>query len=445
MKTPICDFVRDYAESDSIRLHMPGHKGKSFLGMESLDITEISGADSLYNAEGIISESEENASRLFGCKTLYSTEGSSQCIRAMLYLISVYAKSCGKKPLILAGRNAHKTFISGAALLDFDVRWIYPETNESYLSCKVNAEKLDSILSDLSEKPVAVYLTNPDYLGNFVDIKSIASVCHKHNALLAVDNAHGAYLRFLSVSQHPVDLGADICCDSAHKTLPVLTGGAYLHISDVAPVIFKELSKNALAFFGSTSPSYIILQSLDMANKYISDGYNNKLEKIVKAVSKLKNELTIHGYSFIGDEPLKLTFNIKKYGYTGLEFAEILKKQNVICEFSDPDFLVMMFTPEIAEESLERLKNILVSIPVRDVIDSQSPLFRPSESILSLKDAVFSDCETVPVSESVGRVLAISNVSCPPAVPIVISGERIDNHSKDCFEYYGIKFCTVVK
>lgn len=445
MKTPICDFVRDYAESDSIRLHMPGHKGKSFLGMESLDITEISGADSLYEAEGIIRESEDNASRLFGCKTLYSTEGSSQCIRSMLYLISAYAKSFGKKPLIFAGRNAHKTFISGAALLDFEVSWIYPEADESYLSCKVDAEKLDSILSDLSEKPVAVYLTNPDYLGNCVDIKSIASVCHKHNVLLAVDNAHGAYLRFLTQSQHPIDLGADICCDSAHKTLPVLTGGAYLHISDNAPVIFKEQSKNALALFGSTSPSYITLQSLDMANKYISDGYSGKLEKTVKAVSKLRNELTKHGYSFIGDEPLKLTFNIKKYGYTGIKFAEMLKEKDIICEFSDPDFVVMMFTPEITEESIDRLKNILLAIPVRAVVDSKPPLFRLSEQVVSLKEAVFSDCETIPVSEAVGRVLAISNVSCPPAVPIVISGERIDNHAKDCFEYYGIKYCTVIK
>lgn len=445
MKTPICDLVRDYADSDALRLHMPGHKGKSFLGMESLDITEISGADSLYDAEGIIKESEDNASRLFGCRTLYSTEGSSQCIRAMLYLISAYAKSSGKKPLVLAGRNAHKTFVSGAALLDFDVRWIYPKADESYLSCKVDAEKLDSILSDLSEKPVAVYLTNPDYLGNCIDIKSIAQVCHKHNVLLAVDNAHGAYLRFLSESQHPIDLGADICCDSAHKTLPVLTGGAYLHISDKSPAIFKEHSKNALALFGSTSPSYIIMQSLDMANKYISEGYAYKLKNTVTAVSKLKNELTEHGYSFIGNEPLKLTFNIKKYGYTGLEFAEMLKERNVICEFSDPDFAVMMFTPEITEESFERLKNILITIPDRDIIDSQPPKFKPSENVLSLKEAMFSESEIIPVSESVGRVLAISNVSCPPAVPIVISGERIDNHSRECFEYYGIKYCSVIK
>ena len=127
METPICDFVRAYAESEAIRLHMPGHKGKNLLGLEALDITEIDGADSLYEASGIIQRSEENASRLFGCPTFYSTEGSSQCIRAMLYLAMLHAKERGKRPLIAAGRNAHKTFLTGAALLDLDVRWLYPK------------------------------------------------------------------------------------------------------------------------------------------------------------------------------------------------------------------------------------------------------------------------------------------------------------------------------
>ncbi|MBQ9131055.1 MAG: amino acid decarboxylase, partial [Clostridia bacterium] len=118
MITPICDFVQRYAQSRALRLHMPGHKGSPLLGMEALDITEINGADSLYEAQGIIRESEENASRLFDSPTFYSTEGSSQCIRAMLYLILLHAKATGKRPRVAAGRNSHKTFLSGIALLD---------------------------------------------------------------------------------------------------------------------------------------------------------------------------------------------------------------------------------------------------------------------------------------------------------------------------------------
>ena len=210
MKTPICDFVKEYDKSSALKLHMPGHKGKIFLGIENLDITEIEGADSLYEASGIIAESEAYASELFGCSTYYSTEGSSQCIKAMMQLISLYAQENGEKPYILAGRNAHKAFHSAIALLDIDVDWIYPENEENYLSCNISAERLSKIIKNSSKKPTAVYLTSPDYLGNVIDIMSISKICHENDILLAVDNAHGAYLRFLEKSQHPIDLGADI-------------------------------------------------------------------------------------------------------------------------------------------------------------------------------------------------------------------------------------------
>ncbi|MBQ4604774.1 MAG: aminotransferase class V-fold PLP-dependent enzyme [Clostridia bacterium] len=445
MKTPICDFVRRYSELDSLRLHMPGHKGKNILGVESLDITEIDGADSLYEADGIIKESELNASKLFGFKSLYSTEGSSQCIRAMLYLTVLHAKNKNSKPLILAGRNAHKTFLSAAALLDFDIDWIYPKNNESYLSCIVDAKRLDLILNNYTEKPIAVYLTNPDYLGNFIDIESIAAVCHKHGLILVVDNAHGAYLKFLRNSLHPIDLGADICCDSAHKTLPVLTGGAYLHISDNAPEIFLQQAKNALALFGSTSPSYILMQSLDAANKYLSEGYNEKLNVFISHISDLKNELISFGYSFIGNEPLKLTFDIKKYGYTGYEFADILKYNNIFCEFADPDYIVLMFTPETEDFHINILKETLFKIPKKGALLSNAPDFKAAIKKMSVREAFFSPCETIPVEESIGRILAVSNTCCPPAVPIIISGECIDSHAVECLKYYGINECSVIK
>ena len=134
MKTPIADFVRRYGAGGTLRLHMPGHKGRGPLGVESLDITEIQGADSLYEASGVIRESEENASGLFGCPTYYSVEGSSQCIRAMVYLALLRAKAQGRRPLIAAGRNAHRTFLGALALLDVEVLWLMPRAGEGYLS-----------------------------------------------------------------------------------------------------------------------------------------------------------------------------------------------------------------------------------------------------------------------------------------------------------------------
>lgn len=437
MDTPICDFARRYAESDTLRLHMPGHKGIGFLGVEGLDITEIQGADSLYEADGIIRKSEENASRLFGCPTYYSTEGSSQCIRAMLYLALLHARQQGRKPLIAAGRNAHKTFLSGAALLDLEVAWLYPKGG-SYLSCDVTAAELDEFLEQ--ENCAAVYLTSPDYLGNVVDISSIAAVCHRHGTLLLVDNAHGAYLRFLEPSRHPMDLGADLCCDSAHKTLPVLTGGAYLHTR-------RDFSasqvKNALALFGSTSPSYLILQSLDAANVYL-ECYVNLLMEYIPAVIGLKARLAEHGYRLYGTEPLKITIQAKAFGYLGIELGEILRKKGMECEFSDPDFLVLMVTPETGTQGLNRLAQALLELPPKPPILCQPPLFRQGERVMSIREAVLSPSEIVPTTQSVGRVLAAATVGCPPAVPILVCGERVDEHSVSCFDYYGIDQCCVV-
>lgn len=442
MNTPICDFVREYGKKKPHRFHMPGHKGNNLLGFENLDITEIDGADSLYEADGIIKISEENASGLFGSLTFYSTEGSSQCIKAMLHLLCLNGN---KKPLIWAGRNAHKSFLSACVLSDFDIEWLYPDENSSYLSCKLDGERLGKELDKSDRKPDAVYVTSPDYLGNISDIKSLASVCHENGILLLVDNAHGAYLKFLPESLHPMDLGADMCTDSAHKTLPVLTGGAYLHLSERVADIFKDNVKSALGLFGSTSPSYLILQSLDMANKYLDDGYREKLSLFTNEVSLLKNELKNKGYTLIEDEPLKITIDCKKYGYTGYELAENLKDNKIICEFCDPDFLVLMLTPDLTKEELEVLREVLIKTEKREEILISPPLVTKPKAICSPRVASFSEREIVPVSESSGRVLASSNVGCPPAVPIIVSGEEIDESTIKAFEYYNIKNCTVIK
>ncbi len=443
METPICDFVKAYSEKNALRLHMPGHKGAGFLGVEALDITEIKGADSLYEALGIIAESEKNASRIFGCPTYYSTEGSSQCIRAMLYLALLHAKKQGKKPLIAAARNVHKTFLSAAALLDLDVLWICPEKEESYLSCSFRPEYLENVLADAEELPAAVYLTSPDYLGLMADITGIANVCRRHGILLLVDNAHGAYLRLLEGSLHPMDLGADMCCASAHKTLPVLTGGAYLHLSPALPEHVTSQAKNALALFGSTSPSYLIMQSLDAANRYMC-GCPESVQHFVDKTDALKTRLEKHGFSLYGNEPLKLSISAKPYGYTGRGLDELLLRQNIVSEFADPDYIVFMLTPYIGDEGLHRLEKALTGIEKKSPIVTQAPRFHKCEKRMSIRDASLSVSEVIPCCQAEGRILAAASVSCPPAVPILVCGEQIDKTAIECFEYYGIENCTVI-
>ena len=468
VRTPIADFVKEYAAKEYSRFHMPGHKGQSFLGCEAYDITEVAGADALYEAEGIIAESEKNATKLFGTAgTFFSTEGSSQCIRAMLYLAVNWQKSqklqgcqdhqelqsgrghkaCKARPYVIAARNVHKAFLYAAALVDFDVVWLWPQEMHSLCSCQITPEQLKEELQKHETPPAAVYLTSPDYLGGQQDLRAMADLCHKYGTILAVDNAHGAYLHFLENSQHPIDQGADICCDSAHKTLPVLTGGAYLQISKQAPEFFKANAKQALALFGSTSPSYLILASLDLCNAYLADGYKEKLATYVQRIEEVRQKLRQAGWTVEETEALKLTVRAPK-GMTGRALAEKLWVAGVECEYADSDYIVFMITPENTKEDLDRLVQGFGTNPLNSAENLYSAIaMKPvrCEIACSIREAIFAPHEKILVQESVGRICGAPTVGCPPAIPIVASGEVIDENALGLLEYYGISNVEVVK
>lgn len=441
MKTPIVSFLKSYQEKSPVRMHMPGHKGAGILGFEGMDLTEIYGADELFAAEGIIKESEQNASNLFGCPTYYSTQGSTLCIQTMCTILCQDAKSKGKKPKILAGRNAHRSFIHAAALLDFEIEWLYG--NSDYLSCKIHAEDLEKAI--IESLPTAVYLTNPDYLGNLLDIKSLASVCKKHNVLLAIDNAHGAYLRFLKDSLYPIDLGADLCCDSAHKTLPVLTGGAYLHLSDSLNQVWKNDVKHFMEYFSSTSPSYLIMASLDAANEVLDTTFKKSLFECIQRVDGLKNTLVQHGYTILSGEPMKITISTKEFGYTGNEIANLLMECDIYPEFYDSDYIVLMPSPYNTKDDLKRLETCLCGIEGKPILVNKLPKLEQSKKAMNVRQALFSSSITLDVSKSLGQVCSSVTVSCPPAILPVIPGEVISEFSIEVMKYYGIETIRVVK
>ena len=450
MNTPICDFVRMYTERAPIRFHMPGHKGQAadaaagWTPLYSTDITEVEGADVLYAARGCIRESEENAGSLFGsARTLYSTEGSSLCIRAMLYLAVMHATLRGRSPRIAAGRNAHRVFLEGSALLDVEVEWL--GSGDELLRTEIDCGELEALFTEEASAPTAVYVTSPDYLGNRTDLKPIAELCRRHDALLIVDNAHGAYLKFLESAEHPLDCGADLCCDSAHKTLPVLTGGAYLHASQSCPEELRSMMERAMALFASTSPSWLILQSLDACNARLDADYPARIRERAGELERVKRNLRQQGWEQSGDEPLKLTLCPKSKGYTGTELAGILQERGIVCEFSDPDYLVLMITPENTGEELKQLLSVLRDLPESVPIMTRAPATGRPVPVLRPHEVLFRPFEHIPAEDSVGRILASPGVSCPPAVPIVTCGERIDDKALELFRYYGIEFCDVVK
>ena len=362
MTTPIVDFVRQYAQSGTARLHMPGHKGQSLLGCEPWDITEIRGADELYEAEGIIAQSEANATRLFGtAHTYYSTEGSSQCIRAMLCLALQGAPRTGKRPVLLAARNAHKALLYAAALLDFDIRWLWPapEDTGALCSCPVTAQALSAALEELAGQgraPFGVYLTSPDYLGGMQDIAALSAVCDAHGVPLLVDNAHGAYLRFLPQNCHPIAQGAAMCCDSAHKTLPVVTGGAYLHLAHDAPCAGTKrlcgarwhcsaLPAPLTSFCSRWMPATRCWQGT-IPRRLVQccvalEGLRRSLNKAA-AARQCPVPLAVAGAQ---QEPMKLTLDAAALGCTGTALADALRRAQLECEYADPRYVVLMFTP----------------------------------------------------------------------------------------------------
>lgn len=444
METPVWEFVRRYADSGVSRLHMPGHKGLGPLGCEVWDITEVAGADELDRACGILAESEKNAAALFGAgATFYSTEGSSQCVRAMLCL-ALQNRPAGTAPVVLAARNVHKSFIHAAALLDFEPVWLRPEEGASLCACPVAAEELDRALAALEAPPAAVYVTSPDYLGNLQDIRALAAVCHAHGTPLLVDNAHGAYLRFLAPPRHPLDLGADLVCDSAHKTLPVLTGGAYLHVSKTAPRGFREGARGALALFGSTSPSYLTLASLDLCNAYLAEGYPARLARRAEDLEALRARLEANGWAVCPSDPLRLTLDAAASGLTGTDLAALLRRGGVECEYADGEYTVLMATPENALEDLERVARALGENR-RPPLARAVPPLAEGERVLSVREALLAPRETVPAAESLGRVCGAPTVSCPPAVPIAVSGEVIGQPALALFRHYGVETVDVVR
>ena len=442
MDTPIFDFVQNYIKSNTARLHMPGHKGVSFLGCEAFDITEIKGADELYSPDGIIKKSEENATHLFGTsKTIYSAGGSSQSINAMLYLAYLRADKTNR-PFILAGRNAHKSFIYALAKLDADVQWLYPETTDSICSCLVTAKQVEDKLNSLKNKPFAVYITSPDYLGGICDIPSISKVCKSHDIPLIVDNSHGSYLKFCEKDMHPISLGADMCCDSAHKTLPVLTGGGYLHIAKDDKYGFSKNAVNAMAIFGSTSPSYLILQSLDLCNKYIDEKIREDLKLCTEKCNEIEKIMFEKCVSNLSNEPLKITADFRGYDF---DFKSHFRKCGIEFEYADDNFVVFMLSPQNSQEDFEKLKDAFRNLNVEKTKNIENIEFEFAEKVLTIRQAIFSESEEINVENALNRICASPTVSCPPAIPIAVSGERISEKHIELFKKYNINKINVIK
>lgn len=446
MNTPIYDFVNNINKKHISRFFMPGHKGNGFLDIQfekinKYDITEITGADALYLSNGIIDKSEKNASRLFGSKdTLYSAGGSTLCIQTMLSLV----KQNGRK--IIAGRNAHISFINSCILLDLIPVWILPKVSDRYGICgNITANQVEECIKKNLDA-VALYITTPDYLGNVCDIRKIAEICDKYNIDLICDNAHGSYFKFCNESYHPLDLGVTMCCDSAHKTLPVLTPGAYLHLSDKCKFTKSEV-KNVMNMFGSTSPSYLVLQSLDLCNLYLSKKAKGDYVKMKKISNCIKQKLKEKNITYLENEIdfCKITIDANKIGYTGYQLQEILQSYNIECEYANSEYVVMLISPFLTNKDYDRLYTFIQNLKCKSPILKEKLAYKLPVIEKSPSSAYNSECEYIKIEDSLNRICAQTISLCPPGVPIVMCGEIINEQIKKILKNSGNIYIKVVK
>lgn len=420
METPIHDFLVSYAKENPVRCHMPGGKEQPF------DITEIDGADSLFESQGIIRQSEENAAELFGAgKTLFSCGGSTLAIQTMLASAKALYPN---KNRVAASRYCHKSLVTSCVLLGLELDWIKAE---GFLSCEISP---DNVMKLIGDDTLCVFVQSIDYYGGECDIKAVSEVCREKGVPLLVDNAHGAYRVF--TDNHPLKQGADMTADSAHKTLPCITGGAYLHISKNAPKGLSERAKELMSLFGSSSPSYLMLNSLDLCNKFIAE-QRERAQTVFKEVKKLKEKLEETGFTLGKSDLMKITVNACEYGYDGFELSELLRKRGVSAEYADGCYVVLLFSAGQNIEDFERVFKAAEGIPKRNKLDCKEPTFELPPAVMTVREAVLGTTEEVNAQNACGRVCGSVLCPCPPCVPVIMPGEVFTREILQVLEWYG--------
>lgn len=441
-KTPLYDALMAHKNLNRSSFHTPGHKNSKKImnkRLFNLDFTELPDTDSLYEASGAIKEAESRMAQLYSAKsTIFSAGGCTLCIQTMLKLALPYG---GK---VLASRMIHKSAVNTMAILDAKVEWIMPQIGKNMSGfSQVSASEIGAMLQK-NENFDCVYITSPDYFGRVADVESIAKICHKFNVPLLVDNAHGSHFKFLSRDIHPITLGADFVADSVHKTLPVMTGGALLHILNEK---YVQNAKAAMSIFGSTSPSYQIMASLDVCGAWLSKSGKNAYLKLENDVAKIKKIAKQKGIldNCENVDPVRLALNTAKIGISGDDAARYFRQNGVEPELSDKERVVFIATPMNSKKDFFRLMKAIKTLPIGEIAQKQAVAFGAPIIKKSLHEALFSSSESIKTRNSLGKISANTVCSCPPGIPILLPGEIVTENSIKNLLYYGILSIDVIK
>ena len=439
MSTPLYDALTRHLSKGRLSCHTPGHKGQAALlaPLTALpfDLTDLPDTGSLYDGGGAIEAAERETAAAFGAAdTLFSGGGCTLAIQAMLCLASRRGRT------ILMARNAHRSAVHAAALLDLHIIWL----------CDLSKTAVEAAFAAHPDAR-SLYITSPDYAGRLADIPALHAVCRRLNAALLVDNAHGSHLGAFDL--HPLALGADLTADSAHKTLPVLTGGACLHVArgglfDGTP---RQELKATMALFGSTSPAFPVLASLDLMQQWWTTEGQEAFRLLETRLQPLKTQIAEAGLSPAFDrcDPVRLTLDCHDRSATAA--AERLRESGIEPEYADSRFVVLLLSPFHTDEQLAHLQNAIAAIPL-DTLPPGTPspfsLGLPTalpEQAIPLRDAALAPCDVVDTASAVGRIAAESICPCPPGVAAAVPGERLDNLLIRRLLAAGIDRVTVVR
>ncbi len=403
----------------------------------SLDLTELPETDSLYECDGAIRQSECRAAELFGAAyTAVSAGGCTLAIQGMLAAFAPVGST------VIFSRNIHRSAVNTAMLLGLRPVWVMHRRDAGEgLPGRVAPEDMAAALQ-ANPGAAAVYLTSPDYYGCLSDIAGIAAVCRTYDVPLLVDNAHGTHL--IAFDRHPLTCGATASACSAHKTLPVITGGAWLNCRDEQAA--KRI-KSAMALFGSTSPCYLTMASLDLARAWMQAEGMSAFRKLADTVDALRALAVKVGFGVPcgACDPVRLTLLTAAVGFTGDKAADYFRKHGAACEHSDGAAVVFILTPFNTSHDIDVLRRAIEAFPVREPIAlSVSEPHMPAYA-MPPRAALERVRETVPVEQAAGRIAAEAACPCPPGVPVVMPGEEIDDKCVKILLSTGIYEISVIQ
>lgn len=442
-RTPLFSAVQNYCDKQFTRFHMPGHKGVLPFPFDTIapyDITEVTGADSLYTSSGAIAHLEHELADIYHARaSLLSAGGSTLCIQSML---SLAVRPKGK---ILISRGCHTSAVNSMVLLDITPIWIWSERNRATgLADPVTGKQVGEMLQRFPDVS-AVYLTSPDYYGQNSELEEIVKICHEHQKPLLLDAAHGAHYPFISNSLNPMDLGVDLCCHSLHKTLPALTGAAVLNISN--PNYIPQ-AKQRMALFGSTSPSYPIMLSADGLISWLKFEAPQQLHELKLSCERITQKAKEKGFVLPSHDMIRITLGFFALGLSKEEFWEKLRLYEIEPEYIDDKYVVLLpssFNSSRDWDRLDCLLNSMAPSPLKSQDDDENDSFPQPIAEISLQQAYFACSREVPIEKSVGRIVSGNVTICPPGIPIVVPGEKIDLETMLFLKKSGILLLNVLE